>query len=264
MSSMAATLSAATQKRAMEILKTPVVQGYAATETLALTLPIWGCGQAKRPGTVGWHLPGVDALFLDPETHEPIEINKNGLTVPGEIVVRSPSVFSETSGYFHRPDATKAAFITINGQSYFRMGDIAVIHADGCLEIVDRCKGMFCVSGNQVLPSGIESEILRAHDMVDVVIVPAPVIDEQQLPCAAVVPRPNTVLTDSAVQQTLAKTITDAVARDSRAASRSSTRSRATPWAKSCAMQPAPRSRPSLAWPANRQSPSRSTLCRRR
>ncbi|KAJ3361038.1 hypothetical protein GGF32_007845 [Allomyces javanicus] len=214
MSSVAAPLSAATQKRAMEILNVPIVQGYGSTETIMLTMAHWSRGQAGRPGTVGWLLPGIDALLLDPETQVPLEVNKSGPTGPGELVVRSASVFSAQTGYYNRPAESKAAFITIGGMSWFRTGDLLVMDDDGCLTVVDRCKEMFRVSGNQVLPTEIEAEILKIHDVLDVVVVPVPVVDEQQLPCAAIAPRSKTVLADPVAQKALAKVVTDAIAQE--------------------------------------------------
>ncbi|KNE54983.1 hypothetical protein AMAG_00920 [Allomyces macrogynus ATCC 38327] len=214
MSSVAAPLSAATQKRAMEILNVPIVQSYGSTETIMLTMSSVGRGQADHLGSVGRLLPGIEALLLDPETHAPLEVNTTGLTGPGELVVRSPSVFSEQTGYYNRPAESKAAFITIGGKSWFQTGDLLVMDVDGCLTVVDRCKEMFRVSGNQVLPTEIEAEILKIHDILDVAVVPVPVVDEQQLPCAAIVPRSKTVLADPVAQKALAKAVSDAIAQE--------------------------------------------------
>ncbi|KNE65669.1 hypothetical protein AMAG_09651 [Allomyces macrogynus ATCC 38327] len=60
----------------------------------------------------------------------------------------------------------------------------------------------------------IEAEILKTHDVLDVVVVPVPVVDEQQLPCATVVPRSKAVLTDPVAQQALTKSLTGAVAQE--------------------------------------------------
>ncbi|KAJ3374364.1 hypothetical protein GGF31_007884 [Allomyces arbusculus] len=132
MAAVTAPLSAVMQKRAMEFS--------------IMRLP------AERPGPVGWLLPGIDALLLDLETREPLAINKNGPTGPRELVVRSPSVFSKSSGYLQRP-VVKAAFITINGQSYIHLGDVVIMHADGCLAVVDRRKHSLVASGRQCSPT---------------------------------------------------------------------------------------------------------------
>ncbi|KAJ3345723.1 4-coumarate--CoA ligase-like 5 [Allomyces javanicus] len=234
--SIGAPLSATTQQRAMEILKglccmllpchcpkmsadvtvrdicpVPIVQKYAATKTLGLALPRWGKDQATRPDTIEWLLPGMEALLLDPTTREPLPINKDGPTSLGELVVRGPNVF--TAGYFQRPAETEAAFATIGGKSWLRMGDLVVMEADRCLTVVDRCKETFGVNGNQVIQSEIEAELLKTHHALDVAVAPIPAGDEAQVPCAAVVPRSKTVLSDPAAQVVLAKTLTDAIAR---------------------------------------------------
>ncbi|KNE63611.1 hypothetical protein AMAG_08713 [Allomyces macrogynus ATCC 38327] len=141
MSSGAAPLSAATQKRAIEILN----------------------GSFARMATV---------VGLDPETHKPLEVNTMGSAGPGELAVRIPSVYSEQTGYYNRPVESKAAFITIGCKSWFRTGDLLRLDADGCLTVVDWCKEILRVNGNQL------SEILMIHDILDVAIVPVPVFDE--------------------------------------------------------------------------------------
>ncbi|KAJ3353772.1 4-coumarate--CoA ligase-like 5 [Allomyces javanicus] len=212
--SIGAPLSPATQQRAMDVLKVPIVQGYASTETLGIAMPQWGKSSSGRPGTIGWLLPGIDALLLDPETNEPLCINKNGETGPAEIALRGPAVMSPTSGYFGRPLESMAAFITFNNQLYFRTGDLVVVDTEGCLSVVDRSKGVFGVSGSRVIPSEIEAEILKNHNVLDVVVVPIPIADEQQQPCAAVVPRSKSVLADPIAQKALAKAISNLVAQN--------------------------------------------------
>ncbi|KNE65682.1 hypothetical protein AMAG_09666 [Allomyces macrogynus ATCC 38327] len=206
-----APLSAATQQCAMETLKVPIVQRYAATETLGLTLPRWGKGQATRPGTIGWLLPGVEALLLNLTTREPLPINKGGPTGPGELVVLGPNVF--TAGYYQRPAETEAVFTTIGGKLWLRMGDLVIMDADWCLTVVDWWKENFGVSWNQVIPSNIEAELLKTYQALDVAVVPIPAGDEAQVPCASVVPRSKAVLLDPAAQSMLAKTQTIVIAR---------------------------------------------------
>ncbi|KNE65681.1 hypothetical protein AMAG_09665 [Allomyces macrogynus ATCC 38327] len=209
--SIGAALSATTQQRAMDVLGVTIVQGYAASETLGIAMPQWGKSSSGRPGTIGWILPGIDAMILDPETQAPLPIKKTGVTGPGELVVHGPGVISETKGYFGRPAETKAAFITIGGTSYFRMGDLITVDADGCLSVVDRCKEMFSSRGIRAIPSEIEAVILKLPDVLDVVVVAVPVAD-QQLPCAAVVPRSKSLLDDAKAQLALAKSIVNVVA----------------------------------------------------
>ncbi|KNE61992.1 hypothetical protein AMAG_07252 [Allomyces macrogynus ATCC 38327] len=209
--SIAAPLSALTQVRIMEGLKAPVVQSYASTETLNLTSPRLRLDKVAPPGAIGWLIPGMEAMLIDPETHEPIQVVKDGVTGPGEIIYRGPNLFSH---YFHRPQETKEAFIEIGGKSWYRMGDLCTVDQDGCLTVVDRSKEMIKTGGNTVIPTELESLILRLPTVTDVVVVPVPGGDEQVVPCAAVVPQNPAVLDDTAAQTKLAKDITDLVAQE--------------------------------------------------
>ncbi|KNE61991.1 hypothetical protein AMAG_18795 [Allomyces macrogynus ATCC 38327] len=102
--------------------------------------------------TMGWLMSGFEAMIIDPETHEPMEIVQDGVMGPGEFVLRGPGLFR---GYFNRPDATKDAFIEIGGKSWYRMGDVVSMDKDGCLSVVDRTKEMFKAAGNTVIPTEI-------------------------------------------------------------------------------------------------------------
>ncbi|KAJ3358118.1 putative fatty-acid--CoA ligase FadD10 [Allomyces javanicus] len=209
--SIAAPLSAPTQVRIMKGLKAPVVQSYASTETLNLTSPRLRLDKVAPPGAIGWLIPGMEAMLIDPETLEPIQVVKDGVTGPGEIIYRGPNLFSR---YFHRPQETKDAFIDIGGKSWYRMGDLCTVDQDGCLTVVDRSKEMIKTGGNTVIPTELESLILRLPTVADVVVVPVPGGDEQVVPCAAVVPQYLAVLDDTAAQTKLAKDITNVVAQE--------------------------------------------------
>ncbi|KAJ3374500.1 hypothetical protein GGF31_007278 [Allomyces arbusculus] len=207
-----APLSAATHRQAMELLKIPVVQGYGSSEALAVAMLHWGKGKALQPGAIGWLKPGMEALLLDPVTHEPLPVNHGGLTGPGEFVIRGPSVMSDTTGYFGRPEQTKAVFVTIGGKSWYRTGDFVEMDADGCMRALDRVKDLCYVDGKLVAPTEIEDEILTLHEVLDVVVVPVPAngfksIHDKQALCALVVPRSMAVITDTAAQTALAKKI---------------------------------------------------------
>ncbi|KNE62991.1 hypothetical protein AMAG_18938 [Allomyces macrogynus ATCC 38327] len=209
--SIAAPLSAPTQVRIMKGLKAPVVQSYASTETLNLTSPRLRLDKVAPPGEIGWLIPGMEAVLIDPETLEPIQLVKDGVTGPGEIIFRGPNLFTR---YFHRPQETEDAFIEIGGKSWYRMGDLCTVDKDGCLSVVDRSKEMIKTGGNTVIPTEIEALILRLPNVADVVVVPVPGGDEQVVPCAAVVPQDSAVLNDTAAQTKLAKDITDLVAQE--------------------------------------------------
>ncbi|KAJ3353892.1 hypothetical protein GGF32_002750 [Allomyces javanicus] len=212
-----APLSKTTQVQAMELFKVGVLQSYGSTEALSIALPYFGGSSPLRPGVVGWLKPGNEALLLDLTTQKPIPINPNGVTGPGELVVRGPCVMSNTTGYFNRPEETKAGFIWIDGRPWYRMCDVVQIDADGCMTCLDRIHEKFVRMANQVVTSEIEAEILTVDGVLDAVVVPirrvGSIEEEDPLPCAAVVPRSTAVFTDAKAQQELTMQIVTAVAK---------------------------------------------------
>jgi malonyl-CoA/methylmalonyl-CoA synthetase len=104
----------------------------------------------RRPGRVGWALPGIE-LRLDGED--------------GEILVRGPQVFD---GYWNRPDATAEA-LTEDG--WFRTGDLGRLDdEDGSLEITGRSKELIISGGLNVYPREVEAA-LEDHPAVAQVAV---------------------------------------------------------------------------------------------
>jgi malonyl-CoA/methylmalonyl-CoA synthetase len=104
----------------------------------------------RRPGRVGWALPGIE-VRLDGEDDE--------------ILVRGPQVFD---GYWNRPDATAEA---LTGDGWFRTGDLGRVDADdGSLEIAGRSKELIISGGLNVYPREVEAA-LEDHPAVAQVAV---------------------------------------------------------------------------------------------
>ena len=146
-----APLDADLHDRVRERCRQTVLERYGMTETVMLVSnPYEG---ERRPGTVGFPLPGVELrLAVD----------------SGEILVKGPNVFG---GYRGLPDATAASF-TADG--WFRTGDIGATDDDGYLRIVGRAKELIITGGYNVYPREVE-DVLRSHpSVVDVVVVGVP------------------------------------------------------------------------------------------
>ena len=85
-----------------ELFGHTILERYGMSETLMnISNPYAG---ERRPGTVGFPLPGVSAKRL----------------VEGEDLLRGPNVFA---GYWRREEATRTAFV----DGWFRTGDIATV-----------------------------------------------------------------------------------------------------------------------------------------
>jgi malonyl-CoA/methylmalonyl-CoA synthetase len=104
----------------------------------------------RRPGRVGWPLPGIE-VRLDGDD--------------GEILVRGPQVFG---GYWRRPEATGEA---LTDDGWFRTGDLGrVDETDGSLEITGRSKELIISGGLNVYPREVEAA-LEDHPAVAQVAV---------------------------------------------------------------------------------------------
>jgi fatty-acyl-CoA synthase len=128
------------------------LEGYGLTETAAPT----HCNPAAAPKRQCLGLPICNTLshVRDPDT---------GALLPpgqvGEIVSSGPQLFS---GYWRQPQASEAAFVTIDGRRFFRTGDLGRVDEDGYFHLVDRLKRMINASGYKVWPAEVEA-LLYAH-----------------------------------------------------------------------------------------------------
>ncbi len=122
------------------------LERYGMTETVMLTSnPYEG---ARKPGTVGFPLPGVELR----------------LAADGEILVDGPNVIAS---YYQRPDADAEAF---TDDGWFRTGDLGELDEDGYLTIVGRSKDLIITGGYNVHPREVE-EVLGHHPKISEVAV---------------------------------------------------------------------------------------------
>jgi long-chain acyl-CoA synthetase len=74
-------------------------------------------------------------------------------------------------GYWQREEATAEV---LDGDGWFRTGDIAIIEDDGYVRIVDRLKDMVLVSGFNVYPNEIENVVFTHPDVIECAAVGVP------------------------------------------------------------------------------------------
>ena len=125
-----------------------------------------------------------------PLMHVKVQIgDEHGLELPrnrvGEIQVRGPGV---TPGYWHDPEATKAAF-TPDG--WFRTGDAGRMTEDGVIYVVDRIKDMYISGGENVYPAEVESAIDALDEVSQCAVIGIPDAKWGEMGLALVVPRPG-------------------------------------------------------------------------
>ncbi|MEN9329243.1 MAG: Long-chain-fatty-acid--CoA ligase, partial [Pseudomonadota bacterium] len=110
--------------------------------------------------------PGVDARIIDPETLQEVAQGE-----VGELVTRGPQVMS---GYWRNDAANAAAFIALDGQRFFRTGDLATQDEEGYFFMKDRLKRMINVSGYKVWPAEVENVMYRHPAIHEACIVGVP------------------------------------------------------------------------------------------
>ena len=120
----------------------------------------------RRAGTVGFPLPGVEVRLDEPS---------------GEILLRGPNVFP---GYWGREAATRDAF-TADG--WFRSGDVGARDADGYLRIVGRAKELIISGGYNVYPREVEDVLLEHPAVAEVAVVGEPSDEWGEMVVAVVV-----------------------------------------------------------------------------
>jgi fatty-acyl-CoA synthase len=117
----------------------------------------------RRVSTVGRVGPHLEVKIIDPET---------GLTVPygepGELCTRGYSVML---GYWEEPDKTAEA---IDAARWMHTGDLAVMDAEGYVNITGRIKDMVIRGGENIYPREVE-ELLYTHpDVLDAQVIGVP------------------------------------------------------------------------------------------
>lgn len=131
------------------------IEGYGLTETAAPT-HLNPMPSPKRQ-CLGIPWIGTQAVVIDPVTLQPVAAGE-----VGEIAVSGPQVFL---GYWQQPQATEAAFVPVNGQRFFRTGDLGRVDGDGYYHMVDRLKRMINASGFKVWPAEVEA-LLHRHPAI--------------------------------------------------------------------------------------------------
>jgi fatty-acyl-CoA synthase len=117
----------------------------------------------KRVGTVGRVHPHVEVKVVAPETGEILPRGE-----PGELCTRGYSVML---GYWNDPERTAEA---IDRGRFMHTGDLAVMDAEGYLNIVGRSKDMVIRGGENVYPREIEEFLMGHPDIADVQVVGVP------------------------------------------------------------------------------------------
>lgn len=143
---------------------TEVTICYGMTETSPVstqTLP--GDSLHHRTATVGRAHPHVEIRVADPETGATVARG-----IAGEFCTRGYSVMS---GYWNDGDRTAEA---IDAEGWMHTGDLAVMAADGYVEIVGRIKDLVIRGGENIYPREIEEFLFTHPEILEVQAIGIP------------------------------------------------------------------------------------------
>jgi acyl-CoA synthetase (AMP-forming)/AMP-acid ligase II len=146
--------------------------------------------QLKYKSRTGRPFIGVDLKVVD-EAGEPIKADGQQV---GEIWVRGDTV---TPGYWNLPQETKNAFT--NG--WLHTGDLAVVDAEGYVNIVDRRKDMIVTGGENVYSTEVENVLYMHPKVLEAAVFGVPDEKWGEAVTAAVVLRENETTTEKEIIQ---------------------------------------------------------------
>jgi fatty-acyl-CoA synthase len=180
---------AAAVLRNMEALGIEVIHLYGLTETGPfLTSCEWQPAWNQLDVAERYRLKarqGIAQLLTDVRVMDEAmrEVPMNGKTV-GEIVARGNNVME---GYYKQPDETAKA---MRG-GWFHTGDLAVVHADGYIEIVDRMKDVIISGGENISSVEVEAMLYEHPAVLEAAVVGVPDDNWGEVAKALVVLKPG-------------------------------------------------------------------------
>jgi long-chain acyl-CoA synthetase len=143
-------------RRWRERFGVPIYPGYGATETVG-GVSLSPADRDFPANTMGLVLPHKRVRVVDPATLEAVPTGS-----PGELLVGSDPMVEH---YWNKPEETREAFLELDGQRWYRTGDIVSADAGGFLSFVDRTVDTIKHKGYRVSASEIEA-VLQEHPAV--------------------------------------------------------------------------------------------------
>ncbi|ERP95830.1 malonyl-CoA synthase [Labrenzia sp. C1B10] len=185
-----APLSAEVHKEFRERTGHAILERYGMTETnMNTSNPYDG---ARRPGTVGFPLPGVGLRVVDARTGRELPDGEVGI-----IEIKGPNVFL---GYWRMPEKTAQEF---RADGYFITGDMGRVDEDGYVSIVGRSKDLIISGGFNVYPAEVEALLDELPGVAESAVIGVPHPDFGEAVVAVLAPKPGAELGQDAVQSSL-------------------------------------------------------------
>jgi len=185
-----APLTAETHQAFSERTGVAILERYGMTETgMNSSNPY---DEARRAGTVGFPLPGVEIRITQPERGEALPQGEVGM-----IEVRGPNVFA---GYWRMPEKTAEE---LRADGWFMTGDLGMVDSQGYLQIVGRGKDLVISGGYNVYPREVEQIIDEHPDVEESAVIGVPHPDFGEGVTAIVVPAAGAEPTKAAIMEAL-------------------------------------------------------------
>ena len=177
-----APLSAETHKDFSALTGHAILERYGMTETnMNTSNPYDG---TRKPGSVGFPLPGVSVRIADPETAAVLPQGDIG-----GIEVKGPNVFC---GYWQMPEKTAEEH---RDDGFFITGDLGFIDPEGYVHIVGRAKDLIIAGGFNIYPAEVEAALDEIPGIAESAVIGVPHPDMGEAVVAVV------KATDSALDQ---------------------------------------------------------------
>jgi malonyl-CoA/methylmalonyl-CoA synthetase len=167
-----------------------ILERYGMTETNMITSnPYDG---ERRPGTVGFPLPGLEVRVADPETGRPLAQGEVGV-----IELKGPNVFK---GYWRMPEKTAEDF---RADGFFITGDLSFVDPDGYFTISGRAKDLIISGGFNVYPAEIENALDALPEIAESAVIGLPHEDLGEAVTAIIVARKGAAIDEAALRAAL-------------------------------------------------------------
>jgi fatty-acyl-CoA synthase len=149
-------------KTLMHMDEIEIVYGMTETSPVSFQTRV-GTPLEKQVGTVGQVHPHIEVKIVDPDSGQVVPIGTSG-----ELCTRGYSVML---GYWNNADATRQAIDTTR---WMHTGDLAVMDAQGYVNIVGRIKDLIIRGGENVYPREIEEFLYTNPKIQDVQVIGVP------------------------------------------------------------------------------------------
>lgn len=165
-----------------------ILERYGMTETnMNISNPYQG---ARRAGTVGMPLPGVEMRITNRETGDEAPQGDIGM-----LQIRGPNVFI---GYWRMPEKTREELLD---DGFFITGDLAMVDEQGYVHIVGRDKDLVISGGYNVYPKEVEQVIDELEQVAESAVIGLPHPDLGEGVTAVVVRQQGTKIEENQLEE---------------------------------------------------------------